>query len=71
MYKRQEEQCLEILEGLKTKYEEHHHVEIEEEALRAAVRLSSRYISEMCIRDSSSLNVSHCPVSRLRHWCSS
>ena len=37
-----EEQCLEILEGLKTKYEEHHHVEIEEEALRAAVRLSSR-----------------------------
>ena len=26
-----EEQCLEILEGLKTKYEEHHHVEIEKE----------------------------------------
>ena len=40
-----EEQCLEILEGLKAKYEEHHHVEIEADALKAAVRLSSRYIS--------------------------
>ena len=46
-----EEQCLEILEGLKTKYEEHHHVEIEEEALRAAVRLSSRYISDRFLPD--------------------
>ena len=46
-----EEQCLGILEGLKTKYEEHHHVEIEEEALRAAVRLSSRYISDRFLPD--------------------
>ena len=46
-----EEHCLEILEGLKTKYEEHHHVEIEEEALRAAVRLSSRYISDRFLPD--------------------
>ena len=46
-----EEQCLEILEGLKTKYEEHNHVEIEEEALRAAVRLSSRYISDRFLPD--------------------
>ena len=46
-----EEQCLEILEGLKAKYEEHHHVEIEADALKAAVRLSSRYISDRFLPD--------------------
>ncbi|MEG0320205.1 MAG: ATP-dependent Clp protease ATP-binding subunit, partial [Niameybacter sp.] len=33
-----------ILEGIKDKYEVHHQVQITEEALKAAVRLSSRYI---------------------------
>lgn len=46
-----EEQCLEILEGLKAKYEEHHHAEIEADALKAAVRLSSRYISDRFLPD--------------------
>lgn len=46
-----EEQCLEILEGLKAKYEEHHHVEIEADALKAAVHLSSRYISDRFLPD--------------------
>lgn len=46
-----EEQCLEILEGLKAKYEEHHHVEIEADALKAAVRLASRYISDRFLPD--------------------
>ena len=46
-----EEQCLEILEGLKAKYEEHHHVKIEADALKAAVRLSSRYISDRFLPD--------------------
>src|SRR5699024_5992922 len=37
-----EEQCLEILKGLKTRYERHHGVEIEEKALEAAVHLAKR-----------------------------
>ena len=39
-------QTLEILRGLAYKYEEFHDVTIPEETLKAAVRLSSRYIAE-------------------------
>jgi len=39
------EDTIEILRGLRTKYEEHHKVIITDEALRAAVNLSERYIS--------------------------
>ena len=39
------EQAIEILKGLKDKYEEHHRVEITDAAIRAAVELSGRYIS--------------------------
>ena len=39
-------QTLEILRGLAYKYEEFHNVIIPEETLKAAVRLSSRYIAE-------------------------
>lgn len=46
-----EEECLAILQGLKLKYEEHHHVEISEEALWEAVRLSERYISDRFLPD--------------------
>lgn len=46
-----EGQCLEILLGLKGRYEEHHHVQIEEEALEEAVRLSERYISDRFLPD--------------------
>ena len=46
-----EEQCLEILQGLKERYEQHHHVQIEEEALEVAVRLSERYISDRFLPD--------------------
>ena len=35
-----EDECIRILEGLKEKYEAHHDVEIEEEALKAAVHMS-------------------------------
>lgn len=44
-------QSIQILEGLKTKYESHHHVTIEAEALEAAVRLSERYISDRNLPD--------------------
>ncbi len=45
------EECLEILRGLRGKYEEHHHVAVQEEALEAAVSLSERYISDRFLPD--------------------
>ena len=40
-----------ILEGLKEKYEAHHDVEIEEDALKAAVHMSCRYITDRFLPD--------------------
>ena len=45
------EECLEILKGLQGKYEEHHHVSIQEDALEAAVSLSERYITDRFLPD--------------------
>ena len=45
------DQCERILEGIKGKYESHHHVTIEEGALKAAVTLSSRYINDRHLPD--------------------
>lgn len=45
------EACLEILQGLKGKYEEHHRVEISESAIRASVELSEQYISDRNLPD--------------------
>lgn len=45
------EHCERILEGIKEKYEIHHHVKIEEEALKAAVTLSNRYINDRHLPD--------------------
>jgi ATP-dependent Clp protease ATP-binding subunit ClpC len=39
------EQTIEILRGLRDKYEQHHRVHITDAAIRAAVELSSRYIT--------------------------
>ncbi|MCE7975248.1 MAG: ATP-dependent Clp protease ATP-binding subunit [Leptolyngbya sp. PLA1] len=39
------EQTIEILKGLREKYEQHHKVKITDEALKAAVELSGRYIT--------------------------
>ena len=46
-----EQQCKDILKGLKSRYEAHHHVEITDEALQAAVSLSARYISDRFLPD--------------------
>ncbi len=40
-----DEQTIEILKGLRERYEKHHRVRITDEALRAAVELSGRYIT--------------------------
>ncbi len=45
------EEALEILRGLKSKYEAHHGLKISEEALIAAVQLSSRYITSRFLPD--------------------
>ena len=46
-----EEEAVRILEGIKGKYEDHHHVEITPEAIESAVRLSSRYINDRNLPD--------------------
>ena len=45
------EDSIKILEGLRPKYEEHHNVEILDEALDAAVKLSTTYITDRCLPD--------------------
>lgn len=45
------EETLEILKGLKEKYEEHHKVKILDESLQAAVDLSDRYITDRFMPD--------------------
>lgn len=45
------EQCTAILEGVKTRYEAHHHVTIRDEAVQAAVELSERYITDRNLPD--------------------
>lgn len=46
-----EEQAVRIMEGLRDKYEEHHHVHFSDEALQAAVSLSDRYIQDRFLPD--------------------
>jgi len=45
------EETVEILKGLKNKYEAHHKVKFEEEALSAAAFLAARYISDRFLPD--------------------
>ncbi|MHC5089961.1 MAG: ATP-dependent Clp protease ATP-binding subunit [Planctomycetota bacterium] len=45
------EEALEILKGLRDRYEEHHRVNFTNEALYQAVELSTRYISGRCLPD--------------------
>ena len=44
-------QTVEILKGLRGRYEEHHRVQITDDALEKAVELSSRYITARCLPD--------------------
>ena len=46
-----EEDSISILMGLRDRYEEHHKVKITDEAIVAAVRLSSRYITDRFLPD--------------------
>jgi ATP-dependent Clp protease ATP-binding subunit ClpC len=44
-------ETVEILKGLRDRYEQHHRVQITDDALAAAVELSSRYITGRCLPD--------------------
>ena len=46
-----EEESVAILKGLRSRYEEHHKVQITDAALEAAVKLSSRYINDRFLPD--------------------
>ena len=45
------DETVEILKGLRDRYEAHHRVQIKDEALTSAVELSDRYISGRCLPD--------------------
>ena len=45
------EETVKILNGLKKRYQEHHNVEYTSPALRAAVELSVRYLTDRCLPD--------------------
>ena len=46
-----EKDTIEIIRGLRGKYEEHHEIAITDEAIEAAVQLSSRYITDRFLPD--------------------
>jgi len=45
------EQTVDILRGLRDRYEKHHHVQITDDAIQSAVELSDRYITGRCLPD--------------------
>jgi ATP-dependent Clp protease ATP-binding subunit ClpC len=44
-------ETIEILKGLRPRYEEHHRVQITDDAISAAVEMSERYITARCLPD--------------------
>ncbi len=46
-----ESEAIQILQGLRSKYEEHHGIRIDDDAIQAAVKLSSRYITDRFLPD--------------------
>jgi ATP-dependent Clp protease ATP-binding subunit ClpC len=45
------QETIQILKGLKSRYEEHHRVTITDDAIAAAVEMSERYITARCLPD--------------------
>ena len=46
-----EEETIKIMEGLRDKYEAHHNVKISDEAIKASVEFSARYINDRFLPD--------------------
>lgn len=71
------EEAKEILKGLKERYEKHHFLKISDEAVDAAVELSSRYISNRFLPDkaidlvdeaSAKVHLAHSTGSKMDNW---
>ena len=45
------EETIEILKNIKDKYEEHHYVKYDDDAIEACVKLTERYVSDRCLPD--------------------
>jgi ATP-dependent Clp protease ATP-binding subunit ClpC len=45
------EETVEILKGLRPRYEEHHRVQITDDAIESAVQMSERYVTSRCLPD--------------------
>jgi len=62
------EETIEIIKGLRDKYENHHRVKIADEAVVAAARLADRYISDRYLPDKAIDVIDEgCAMVRLRH----
>ena len=46
-----QEETVTILKGIQQRYEDHHNVTYSDDAVQAAVELSTRYISDRCLPD--------------------
>ncbi len=46
-----QEEAIDILKGLRSAYEKHHHITITEEAIRSAVEFSARYVNDRFLPD--------------------
>lgn len=46
-----QDETIEILRGLRSRYEEHHHIKITDDAIKEAVKLSSRFVSDRFLPD--------------------
>ncbi|HIY36056.1 MAG TPA: ATP-dependent Clp protease ATP-binding subunit, partial [Candidatus Paraprevotella stercorigallinarum] len=67
------DETIQILENIKGRYEEHHHVIYTPEAIRACVQLTERYVSDRCFPDKaidaldeagSRAHITHTPASK-------
>ncbi len=67
------EETLQILQNIKDRYEEHHHVKYTDDALRACVHLTDRYVTDRCFPDKAidaldeagaRVHIAHIPVSK-------
>ncbi len=62
------EETIEIIQGLRDRYEEHHHVKINDDAVVGAARLADRYISDRYLPDKAIDVIDEgCAMVRLRH----
>ncbi|MFN3234150.1 MAG: AAA family ATPase [Gammaproteobacteria bacterium] len=46
-----EEEAIHIIQGLKSRFENHHHLTISDEVIKSAVQLSKKYIKKRCLPD--------------------